>query len=139
VVVVTDEGDRSKWVRCIVLATKRDDMTQEEFDDHWVNVHSEIGRRYPNVVRYSQLRVKETGSITAEDLPVHGIVDFIYTSEQGGSKIPESPAGKEGADDLANFVDRTVKFFVEENVVIDHLGLGPLTGHELVSEPVLYP
>jgi uncharacterized protein (TIGR02118 family) len=137
------DDDKTKWVRCIVLATKRDDMTQEEFDRHWSEVHTVIARNYPNVVRYSQLHLKGTGVVTdvASDqkLPVHGIVDFIYTSAEDIPRIWESPAGREGVEDSPNFLSSVSEFYVEEHVITDHLGIGALVDHDLISEPLRYP
>ncbi len=137
-----DQSDNSKWVRCIVLATKKEGMSQEEFDEYWTNIHGEIAKHYPNVVRYSQLHLKGTGSVESRpegELPVHGIVDFIYTAAEDIPNIWESPAGKEGIDDTPNFVASISEYYVEEQVFTDHLGLGAVTDQELVSEPLRFP
>ncbi len=140
---MADTTDNSKWVRCIVLATKRDGMTQEEFDTHWADVHGLIARNYPNVVRYSQLRLKGRGVVSDlpsdDKLPVHGIVDFIYTSAEDIPNIWKSPAGLAGVEDSPNFLSSVSEFYVDEHVVTDHLGIGALTSHELISEPLRYP
>jgi uncharacterized protein (TIGR02118 family) len=140
---MTDGTDSSRWVRCIVLATKRPDMTQEEFDRHWSDVHGAIARHYPNVVRYSQLRLKGRGAVTDfpgdQELPVHGIVDFIYTAAEDIPHIWESPAGRAGVEDSANFLAAATEFYVDEHVQVDHLGIGNLVDHPLQTQPALYP
>ena len=140
---MSDSSDNSKWIRCIVLATKKEGMSQEEFDEYWTNIHGKIAAHYPNVVRYSQLHIKGKGTVQDlpdnHDLPVHGIVDFIYTSAEDIPHIWESPAGSEGVDDSPNFLTGVTEFYVEEQNVTDHLGLGALTDRELVSEPLRFP
>jgi hypothetical protein len=101
-----------------------------------------IARNYPNVVRYAQLHLVGTGTvgdISDNDWGVDGIVDFVYTSQEDIPSIWESPAGLEGIADSANFLSAVTEFYVEESVVTDHLGVGPLVDRELISEPLYYP
>lgn len=132
-----------RWVRCIVLISKKDGMSQEEFDKHWLEIHGTIAKNYPNVVRYSQLHL--TGQATVgdmkgtSDVPVDGIVDFIYTARDDIPKIWESPAGLEGLADSPKFLGAVTEFYVEEIVITDHLGIGKLTDRELETEPLRWP
>ena len=135
-------GPDERWVRCIVLATRKEGMTQEEFDRHWSEVHGEIAQHYPNVVRYSQLHLKGTGAVAdveQTDLPVHGIVDFIYTSAEDIPHIWESPAGRAGVEDSPKFLASVTECYVEETVITDHLGIGNLVDHPLQTEPLRFP
>ena len=133
-----------RFIRCLGLATRKEGMTQEAFEKHWREVHSEMGRRYPNVVRYSLLHVRERhtpadrGPWPAWGDDVHGIVDFIFTSKEDIASIWESPEGIEGLADEVNFLKSVVLLHVEEVSVTDHLGIGEMTDRALTSEPLRY-
>lgn len=144
--MATPANGNERWVRCIVLAKRKEGMSQEEFDRYWRDVHGAIARNYPNVVRYAQLHL--TGTSTVGDIDsvegdgeplVDGLVDFIYTSKEDVPRIWESPAGKEGVEDSPNFLSSVTECYVEELLVTDHLGLGRLIDHPLKTQPLRYP
>ena len=135
-------GNGERFIRCIVLAKRKEGMTHEEFDRHWSEVHGAIARHYPNVVRYAQLHLVGKGTVAEladSDWGIDGIVDFVYTSSEDIPHIWESPAGLEGVADSANFLSAVTEYYVDEHVVTDHIGVGRLVDYPLISEPLRYP
>ena len=132
-----------RFIRCLGLATRKAGMTQEAFEKHWREVHAELARHYPNVVRYSLLPVREhhtpadLAAVPAWGENVHGIVDFVFTSKEDIETIWNSPEGIRGLADDPNFLESVVLLHVEEVSVTDHLGIGKLTDRPLTSQPVL--
>ena len=138
-----DDTSEKRHVRCLVLLKKRDDMTQDEFDRYWLDIHGAIAQHYPNVVRYSQLHLTTPAPsqefADAPEIEISGIVDFVYTSVGDVPHIWESPAGAEGRQDAPAFLAGALHCFVEETVITDHLGIGALADRPLVTTPLRYP
>jgi uncharacterized protein (TIGR02118 family) len=131
-----------RFIRALGLATRKAGMTQEAFETHWRDVHAELARHYPNVVRYSLLPVRERhtpadlAAVPAWGENVHGIVDFIFTSKEEIDEIWNSPEGIRGLADDPNFLESVVLLHVEEISVTDHLGIGKMTDRPLTSQPL---
>ena len=140
-----DSVDRPQhFIRCLGLATRKAGMTQEDFEMHWRDVHAELARHYPSVVRYSLLPVRERhtpadrGSWPAWGDEIHGVVDFVFTSIEDMDAMWESPEVIRGLADDPNFLSSVVLLHVEEISVTDHLGIGKITDRPLTSQPLGY-
>ena len=131
-----------RFIRCLGLATRKAGMTQEAFVAHWRDVHAELARHYPNIVRYSLLPVTERhtpadlASVPAWSESVHGIVDFVFTSKEGLEEMWSSPEAVRGLADDPSFLEGVVLLHVEEISITDHLGIGKLTDRPLTSPPL---
>jgi hypothetical protein len=106
--------------RAIILLRRKEGMTREEFNDHWLNVHGEIAKGYPHVIRYSQLHINEARADTGEsvDFGVDGIVDFILDDAANWPKIWETEIGKVGVEDGAKFIGQIMEVFVTEHHIV---------------------
>jgi hypothetical protein len=123
----------AEWVRCIVLLTRKAGMSREAFNDHWLNVHGEIARGYPHVMRYSQLHLADSdtvGDVESHDYGIDGIVDFVYDSKENMPKIWETEIGKRGIEDAKVFIGALREYQVEEHVIVDRTGVGRLVERE---------
>jgi uncharacterized protein (TIGR02118 family) len=118
-----------KWVRSIVLLSRPEGMSRQEFNDHWLNVHGQIAKDYPHVIRYSQLHLVESdtvGDVESHDYGIDGIVDFVYDSKENIPKIWESEIGKRGIEDAKLFIGALREYQVSEHVIVDRIGVGTL-------------
>ena len=123
----------SDWIRTIVLLKRNEGMSREEFNDHWLNIHGEIAKSYPHVIRYSQLHLADSdtvGDVESHDFGIDGIVDFIYDSKENIAKIWESEIGKRGIEDAKLFIGALREYQVDEHLIVDRTGTGPLVERE---------
>ena len=123
----------SDWIRTIVLLKRNEGMSREEFNDHWLNIHGEIAKGYPHVIRYSQLHLADSdtvGDVESHDFGIDGIVDFIYDSKENIAKIWESEIGKRGIEDAKLFIGALREYQVDEHLIVDRTGAGRLVERE---------
>lgn len=126
----------SDWIRTIVLLKRNEGMSREEFNDHWLNIHGEIAKSYPHVIRYSQLHLADSdtvGDVESHDFGIDGIVDFIYDSKENVAKIWESEIGKRGIEDAKLFIGALREYQVDEHLIVDRTGTGPLVERETAT------
>jgi EthD domain len=118
-----------KWVRSNVLLARPEGMSREEFNDHWLNVHGQIAKDFPHVIRYSELHLVDSdtvGDVEGHDLGIDGIVDFVCDSKENIPKIWETEVGKPGIEDAKPFIGALREYQVEEHVIVDQIGVGKL-------------
>ena len=74
----------------------------EEYQTYWHDVHGPIAAKMPGLKGYVQLH----GQPDAEgNLPVDGIAQLTFDSEDAMKAGFSSPEGKAALDDVANFAD----------------------------------
>lgn len=90
-------------VKRLGLVVKKASMSQDEFVNHWFNVHAVLCKKLPNMSRYS------VNLVDRERFPGFGYDGFSelwFDSEQALAESLASPEGKALLADLPNFVER---------------------------------
>jgi uncharacterized protein (TIGR02118 family) len=112
----------------IALLVRQDDLSHEEFVDHWQNVHTPIAREIEGVERYQQ--VLPTDPATAE---FDGIAELFFEdldalydalgSEGSRDYAPEKGKAREAREDVDNFlaIDERPRFIGREIVQKDEV------------------
>jgi uncharacterized protein (TIGR02118 family) len=107
--------------RCLILLTRKENLTREEFNRHWLDVHAEIAKEYPHVLFYAQLHLVDEGSTDEHDYGIDGIAEFVFDSRANFPKIWETEVGKRGLEDASTFLAASRSYFVDSHVIVDHL------------------
>ncbi|MBV9659815.1 MAG: EthD family reductase [Acidimicrobiales bacterium] len=109
-------------VKIVYLVTKRDDLTDAAFMEHWTTVHAESAARMPDVVAYS-INSAVTSQIHGRVRDGYAMLRFASYDQAKASW--QSPQGKATAEDGALFMARTEAIIVEEIVLQPIVGLAP--------------
>ena len=114
-------------IKLCVLCPRRPDLTLEQFEDHWKNVHGPLFSSQPEVRQYVKkyIQVHSTGQQLSGDFPSASHYDRIaeiwFESMEDIPKVFSSENFNTIiADDEAKFIDRNnIKWiYATENVVI---------------------
>lgn len=90
-------------VKRLGLVVKKTGMSQEEFVEHWLNIHAQLCKKLPNMLRYS------VNLVERERFPEFGYDGFSelwFESEAALVASLASPEGKTLLADLPNFTER---------------------------------
>jgi uncharacterized protein (TIGR02118 family) len=103
------DGDTTGLYKHSAFLVRKDNMTHEEFRDHWANEHAPVAREIPGVVRYA--RVVPTEPAAAE---FDGVAELYFESldalraalGESGSRDydPDHPKALEAREDVDNFL-----------------------------------
>jgi uncharacterized protein (TIGR02118 family) len=94
--------------KVLVLLTKKNAMSRDEFRRYWRDVHGPIGERMPGVRRYVQNHVVVDGA------PYDGIAELWFDSPAEMQAAFTSEAAQEAARDVPNFLASQQVVIVEE-------------------------
>jgi len=96
--------------RHIALLVRQDELSHEEFVDHWQNVHTPIAREIEGVTRYQQVLPADP-----EHAEFDGIAELFFEdldalydalgSEGDRDYAPAKGKAKEAREDVDNFLD----------------------------------
>ena len=86
--------------KVIVLLTKKDGMTREDFRHYWREVHGPMGARMPGVRRYVQ------NHALADGAPYDGIAEMWFDSPADMQAAFTSEAASRGGARRAEFPGR---------------------------------
>lgn len=95
-------------IKVIVLLTKKEGMSRDDFRRYWREVHGPMGGRMPGVRRYIQ------NHVVADGAPYDGIAELWFDSPADMQAAFTSEAAQEAARDAANFLDGQQVIIVEE-------------------------
>ena len=101
----------------LVLLTRRDDMSHEEWSTYWRETHGPIAEKMPDVQRYIQYHgVADPSGEPAYD----GVALLQFADMETLQRSWDSPEGKATADDIPNFLDasKLVMLFTDAHQVI---------------------
>lgn len=107
---------RTTYVKRIGLLRRKEGMTDQQFLDHWINVHAEMGRRLPGLRRYA------VNFIDRKRFPGFGWDGFSelwFDSEEDLQAAYASPEAVTLMADVGNFTDE-----ISPMVAIEHPMLG---------------
>ena len=100
-----------------LLLYRKPGTSTQEYQTYWHDVHGPIAAKIPGLKGYVQLH----GQPDAEgNLPVDGIAQLTFDSEDAMKAGFASPEGKAALDDVANFADtsRLVSVPVEPRKIV---------------------
>ncbi|WP_024367079.1 EthD domain-containing protein [Arthrobacter sp. TB 26] len=109
-------------VRNFTLLTKRDDLTLEQFRDHWRAVHAPIAAELPGLLSYTQHHVTDTGeraTFPAPERMVDGIVEMTFESREAMDAALSGSVGLALVEDAANFMSQMRMYVVEDFVIVE--------------------
>ncbi len=99
--------------KAIILLTRAEGASREEFRSWWLERHAPLARRLPGVRRLV-FNVVETA-----DAHYDGISELWFDTQEDFEAAYESEVGRQvGADSLANVGGR-VRLFVDEQLLVE--------------------
>ena len=120
------DGDTEGLYKHSAFLVRKDDMSHEEFVEHWQNDHTEIAREIEGVVKYDTVL-----PVTPEESEFDGIAELYFEdldalhdalgSEGSRDYDPEKGKAKEAREDVDNFLalEKRPRFIGEETVQKD--------------------
>ena len=100
--------------KAIIMLTRRDGMSRDEFAEWWLEQHAPLARQLPEVrdARFNLVLGDETGG-------VDGISELWFDSQSAFEAAYASEVGQRvAADSLANVSGRQ-RLFVEEHRILE--------------------
>ncbi len=107
---------------------RRADVSPEKFKHEWFNVHSELVKRLPQVMGYTQNLILERSvekegkssdmAATYDDIPIDGIVELWFEDMASLETAFASPDGRMLMEHATEFIAEISTFVVETHEVI---------------------
>jgi len=97
--------------KAIILLTRRDDMTHEEFANWWLGEHAPLAKALQGV-RGARFNLVDT-----PDADVDGITELWFDSQADFEAAYATEHGKQVAADSLAHVSRRERLFVTENIL----------------------
>jgi hypothetical protein len=113
-------------VRSLVLLTRKEGMSRDEFNRHWLDVHGEIVKGFPHVLRYSQLHLassESVGVVKSHDYGIDGVIEAVFDGRENIPRIWETEAGMNAIAEGEHFIGALRKYDVEEHVLVNRIGI----------------
>lgn len=98
--------------KAMILLTRRDDMTSEEFAAWWLGEHAPLARSLPGVREIRFNRVLDGGD------GIDGIAELWFDDQAAFEAAYGTDTGKAVAQDSLGHVAGRVRLFVEENQIL---------------------
>lgn len=98
--------------KVMILLTRREDMTQEEFAVWWLNDHAPLARQLPGVQRITFNLVDQ-----GPDAVCSGVAELWFASREAFEGAYATDIGKRVAADSMAHVSGRVRVPVEEHAV----------------------
>ena len=98
--------------KAMIMLTRREDMTHEDFTTWWLGEHQPLARQLPGVqkIRFNVVEQDETA-------PCDGIAELWFESQEDFTAAYATEIGKSvAADSMAHLASR-VRMFTEEVAV----------------------
>lgn len=105
----------STYVKRCGFLQKRDDMTVEQFLDHWRRVHAELCKKVPGLKRYA---INFIDRNEFPNFPFDGFSELWFENRESWNAMLASPEGRTLMGDLPNFSQVTNGILATEMRVI---------------------
>jgi uncharacterized protein (TIGR02118 family) len=99
----------------IGLVQRKQSMTREQFEQHWLTIHADFCKKLPGMRRYS-VNLIEPGRFA--HFPYDGFSELWFDSEEALEAALDSPEGRTLLADLPNFVERIDPLVVREHPML---------------------
>ena len=108
-------------IKRISLLQRKAEMTVEEFNRHWFDIHGPLARHVPGLRRYVQNHLQ--GSSSRNDVPdidiqVDGIAELWWDDAKAMKISTATPEAKALFADGALFIGRIKTYLIEEKAII---------------------
>jgi uncharacterized protein (TIGR02118 family) len=85
---------------------RRPDVSEEEFSDHWLNVHGPLALRIDTLRRYVQCHRLPAGNVEAGEIPYSGVAEVWFDDLEEGRSLRAHPAFVDSVErDELEFID----------------------------------
>ena len=106
----------------VLMASKPDDWTHEQFMTHWVETHAPLAHKVPGLRRYVQSHIR--GERTRADIPaphveIDGIAELWFDDQAALETAARTPEMKALHADGALFIGRIKSYIVEEKIIVE--------------------
>lgn len=105
-------------VKFVGLLQKRDDMTMEEFEKYWLDVHTKIMVKTPGVIKYRINIVDKENSMNPE-YPLDGFSEVWFESVESMNACLASPEFDKIREDVPKFQKHIDRIVLKEHVIIE--------------------
>ncbi len=99
--------------KAVILLTRAEGATHEEFVSWWLDEHSELARGLPG------LRRLVFNAVEPEDAPYDGISELWFDSREAFEAAYASEHGQAVAADSLAHVSGRVRLFAEEHAIVE--------------------
>lgn len=123
VVVPFDTGE-GPFIKRMTLLRRLPGMSDADFRREWLSVHADWVRQWPDVLGYTQNIVthrwhtSRTEEVSAEALPVDGIVEFWFRDTETAARLYASEIVARTQAHAAVFLSEITPFFVETRRIV---------------------
>jgi uncharacterized protein (TIGR02118 family) len=102
--------------KLVVGLVCKDDMSIEEFEEHWNEEHAPQASEIPHMNRYTT-----AVALDPDDSEYDGIAELYFDSPEDIDKAVESEAMQWALDDLENFTetDQNTQMVLDETVQVE--------------------
>jgi uncharacterized protein (TIGR02118 family) len=98
--------------KAIILLSRKDGTTREEFDDWWLREHAELARRLPG------LRGLRFNLVAEGESDYDGVSELWFDSQEAFDAAYASEIGEQVATDSLAHVSRRVRLFTDEHTLL---------------------
>lgn len=101
----------------VFLCKKKADMTQEEFTDYWINLHTPITAKTPGLVGY---RCYPSIGYPDKKPPFDAVAICSFADKAAHDAAMEGPEFQAALADAVNFqtTDETIAFWAAEYLIV---------------------
>jgi len=133
-------------IKLVYCLRRKPDLTLEEFQDHWLERHSDFGRALPGLRRYVQYHrlandpintaLAQAGASEVTVEPYDGMVAAWFDDAEGFSKAMATDVAAAALEDEKLFIDhdRSDAVLVDEHVIVEPVGRGPIVLVECLAK-----
>ena len=109
-------------IKRVSLLQRKADMSVEEFNRHWLDIHGPLARDVPGVRRYVQNHIQ--GSSSRDDVPdieieIDGVAELWWDDAEAMKISTATPEAKALFADGALFIGRIKTYVIEEKTIIE--------------------
>jgi uncharacterized protein (TIGR02118 family) len=102
--------------KVVYLVTKRPELTDDRFSEHWTTVHAELATRMPGLRAYS---INLPSTEQRGTRPLDGYAMLRFDSWQDAKNAWATPQGRATAEDGTHFMADARPLIVDERRVVD--------------------
>lgn len=102
-------------IKRIGLVRRKSSLTQEQFENHWLNTHAELCKKLPGLKRYCVNLIERD---RFSELGFDGFSELWFDSEDALNAALKTPEGVTLLGDLPNFTEKIYPVVVTEHQMV---------------------
>jgi uncharacterized protein (TIGR02118 family) len=103
-------------IKMVALVNKKGDMTKEEFEKYWIEVHASLEAKWPGLKKY--IISTTTRSLGKKEARYDGMAELWFDDEESLKKALESREREVSKEDFQKFVESAEIFLTKENIIV---------------------